>query len=111
MMRFPRSFLPIAVVGAIALSHNLLSARMETVLFAMQGLDRRMQAAAATEQFIKGDAVYDTKRTFCSKDQGVVCRLTELQLYHNLGSHSPLWVMLDALLEIGRAKLGPEQRG
>lgn len=98
-------------IGLLALSHFLLSDRMDSVLSQVQALDRRMQATAATEQFIRGDGVYDTKRLFCSKEGGVVCRLTQLQLYPNLGSHPPLRVLLDALLETGKTKLGPEQRG
>jgi hypothetical protein len=101
----------LSVAGLLVIWNWHLSSQIKDVHSAVKALDRNTRAAEATEQFFLTDGVFNTRTLFCSKGEGVVCQLTRLQLYPDLGRHPPLWVLLDALLETGKKNLSLEQRG
>jgi hypothetical protein len=98
----------IAVLGIAVVLNFWLLHRIDDRLSRM---DIRSHVRTAIAN-VYGPNQFDTISGLCpqSETASPVCAALADHSYRNLGVHNDLWVSLDAMLQVSKAKLDPEQR-
>ena len=103
-------FVALVAIATIWVGFNAISSDIKKIAAQVETIAAAQRAEEIGRRFVFNKEWYAAERRFCPDNQGRVCNLVKLTSYDNLGTHPPLWVFLDALVQVGHADMSRDLR-
>lgn len=104
-VRLPLTNVVWALVGIAAFSavigYRSISAQLTKLSAQVNVVSSNLRSREATKSFIDEDRQFQAELTYCSRSGSPFCELVKFQTYDQLGPKPPLWVLFDALHQLG----------